>query len=279
MKVVYIGHDGIGNMLHCIPLVKQCLRRGWKVHISPRGFTKSSNSLFDKWEDVTVVHNPDLKTYDRVFYGMNTNRAKDPKGKHMPFSACLKQGEAHLTCMQMGIDENDDHIAKLYSDKDFSQYKDYVVVWPGCKANATAKRWPFYDDLLRRLKNPLLVGFGKEDIRDLKKGIPSHCINMWNKTPYLPDQAALIKACKGFIGNDGGIAHLAATTGIPTYIIFGPMSVVKNRPRGEHIHILRKGVECSPCQGQTCSKYKEPICMYKFTVDDVVNQLPKDWLS
>lgn len=280
MKVLVIGHDGIGNMIQTIPLIKQCIEEGYEVSFHPKGWHNNYNTVFDKWQEVNVVKSPNTKEYDSVFYAVNTHKAKDRNGKPLLFKDSFKVGEASLNCMNMGYDKSYDLTAPLHSSKDYSEFSDKVIIWAGCKSNWPAKRWPYYGELMDLIKDPVLVGQKEHSTISYK---PNHCIDMEDKIPYLPDLTALIRAAKGFIGNDGGISHLSATTGTPTYIIFGPTSVVKNRARGDHVHILRKGLACSPCQsksrGMKCPKYKTAKCMHEFTADDVVEQLPKEWLK
>ena len=55
----------------------------------------------------------------------------------------------------------------------------------------------------------------------------------------LADLAAWIKGSRLFIGNDSGITHLAAATGVATLALFGPASTETWTPRGENVVVLR----------------------------------------
>ncbi|MGE4522384.1 MAG: glycosyltransferase family 9 protein [Acetobacter sp.] len=48
----------------------------------------------------------------------------------------------------------------------------------------------------------------------------------------LPQVAALLARCRGFVGNDSGLMHLAAATGIPTLGVFGPSRMSEYGPAG-----------------------------------------------
>lgn len=48
----------------------------------------------------------------------------------------------------------------------------------------------------------------------------------------LPEAAALLSRCALFVGNDSGLMHLAAATGIPTLGLFGPSRAEEYAPAG-----------------------------------------------
>ena len=48
----------------------------------------------------------------------------------------------------------------------------------------------------------------------------------------LPEVAACLQRCALYIGNDSGLMHLAAATGIPTLGLFGPTSAAEYAPAG-----------------------------------------------
>jgi len=54
----------------------------------------------------------------------------------------------------------------------------------------------------------------------------------------LPEVAALLARCRCFIGNDSGIAHLAAALGVPTVALFGPTDPVLWAPTGPAVRVL-----------------------------------------
>mgnify|MGYP005836315519 CR=1 FL=1 len=67
----------------------------------------------------------------------------------------------------------------------------------------------------------------------------------WQNTPLtlaqnltLPEVAALLARCHCFIGNDSGIAHLAAALGVPTVALFGPTDPALWAPAGPAVRIV-----------------------------------------
>lgn len=57
------------------------------------------------------------------------------------------------------------------------------------------------------------------------------CISVFAEPDLLTVQAALAR-CGAFIGNDSGLAHLAAAAGIPTLALFGPTDPARYGPWG-----------------------------------------------
>lgn len=55
----------------------------------------------------------------------------------------------------------------------------------------------------------------------------------------LPEVAALLGKCALFVGHDSGISHLAAATGIPTVVIFGPTDPAVWAPRNTRATVIR----------------------------------------
>ena len=82
---------------------------------------------------------------------------------------------------------------------------------------------------------------------------------------------SILKQSGGFIGNDSGISHLAAFTGIPTVVIFGPSSPKRWKPFGRSVEVLRSETDCSPCFETGKSDCKEMKCFEGITPEMVIN--------
>jgi ADP-heptose:LPS heptosyltransferase len=50
--------------------------------------------------------------------------------------------------------------------------------------------------------------------------------------------AGLLQRCRGYLGNDSGITHLAALLNIPTVALFGPSDLVVWHPIGSSVRVL-----------------------------------------
>ncbi len=85
----------------------------------------------------------------------------------------------------------------------------------------------------------------------------------------------MLKQSGGFIGNDSGISHLAAFTGIPTVVIFGPSSPKRWKPFGRSVEVLRSEIDCSPCFETGKPDCKEMKCLEGITPEMVINAFLK----
>ena len=85
----------------------------------------------------------------------------------------------------------------------------------------------------------------------------------------------MLKESEGFIGNDSGISHLAAFTGVPTVVIFGPSSPKRWKPFGRSVEAVRPETDCSPCFETGKADCREMKCLEGTTPDMVINALFK----
>jgi len=82
----------------------------------------------------------------------------------------------------------------------------------------------------------------------------------------LPELAYLLKQSALFIGCDTGPLHIAAAMQTPVVAIFGPKDPKVYGPAGEGHVVVRKDIDCSPCQRRVCP---DPRCMRMITADEV----------
>jgi ADP-heptose:LPS heptosyltransferase len=69
--------------------------------------------------------------------------------------------------------------------------------------------------------------------------------------------SSMLHGCDLFIGNDGGVAHLAAALGCKTIVLFGPSDPYIWAARGKKVKIVYKNKPCSPCHRINLEK---PLC-------------------
>ena len=78
----------------------------------------------------------------------------------------------------------------------------------------------------------------------------------------LPEITALASKAELFVGNDSGIAHMAAAVNTPSVVIFGSSNRVHWRPWTEAPHeIVFEEFKCQPCPGHECREFGEPRCI------------------
>lgn len=87
----------------------------------------------------------------------------------------------------------------------------------------------------------------------------------------LPEITALAAHAKLFVGNDSGIAHMAAAAGTPCVVVFGSSNVAHWRPwTTKPNEIVREEMPCQPCHGYFCAEFEKPECILRVPVERVV---------
>lgn len=106
----------------------------------------------------------------------------------------------------------------------------YIVIHPF--SGSPKKNWPLarYRDLAERLRKRWIVQWvagPEEPLPEARRFEDLYELGCW------------LAGARLFIGNDSGIAHLAAAVGTPTVVLFGPTDPAVWAPRGDHVHIVR----------------------------------------
>ncbi|MDQ3819810.1 MAG: glycosyltransferase family 9 protein [Acidobacteriota bacterium] len=92
----------------------------------------------------------------------------------------------------------------------------------------------------------------------------------------LPEVIALASRARLFVGNDSGIAHIAAAMSVPSVVIFGSSSVAHWRPWAEApAEVVNASLPCQPCPGYTCAEFDQPECIRRVTVEHVSSAIER----
>ena len=151
---------------------------------------------------------------------------------------------------------------------------------------AKIKRWPeekfalLVNKIIEKYKVTVII-LGDLKERDLllniETGLQGKAINLTGRTT-LTQSAAIINRADLFIGNDGGLLHIAVALKRKTISFFGPVDprVYGPYPPDEARHIvLRKTLECSPCYHKfrlnPCLRSKE--CLESISVNEVMEKI------
>jgi heptosyltransferase-3 len=87
----------------------------------------------------------------------------------------------------------------------------------------------------------------------------------------LPEVTALAARSRLFVGNDSGIAHIAAATRTPSVVIFGSSNVAHWQPWATApALVVREELPCQPCPGYTCAEFDAPECIRRVKVERVL---------
>jgi predicted lipopolysaccharide heptosyltransferase III len=83
----------------------------------------------------------------------------------------------------------------------------------------------------------------------------------------LPEVTALASRARLFIGNDSGIAHIAAAVNTPSIVIFGSSNIAHWRPwTNAPNEVVFEEMDCQPCHGYYCEKFEQPECIIRVPV-------------
>jgi ADP-heptose:LPS heptosyltransferase len=148
-----------------------------------------------------------------------------------------------------------------------------LALAPGCKTGEmAAKRWPYFPQLAERFEDVVIVGTA-DDMRHYGGAVlhfPPH-VRCFVDALTLHETAELLASVGAVVGNDSGLAHIAAAVGTPTVMLFGP---TPHRSLGHfppNIMMMRTGLACEPCwftaRLRACAA--QIHCLQQLTVDSV----------
>lgn len=295
MNILFVLGGGIGNIVQATPAIQAISSEGHKVDLKLCCNSSKDMDIFriSSVRNVFVDKNPS-GLYDFQLNGPFTPNKKY-NCKSMLFSKInyaqhIAEAEVYYDlAKQIGVTAPMPDCKINAGDSDDFLDPETVAIYPGSKPNWAMKRWDKFDDLCSRFKKVAVVGT-KEDI--ISHGNPAWITKEWKWpdnvsffTGSLQEVASVISKCKMFIGNDGGLSHVAAATGIPTFVIFGPSSYIKNKPFSSKCFSIGINLPCRPCQFSKGPDGKEIFggdkgnchlnmkCMRDMSVDFVLNQI------
>jgi ADP-heptose:LPS heptosyltransferase len=155
--------------------------------------------------------------------------------------------------------ELSDQGSRWLSEHNWNGIDPLITLHPG--AGSRAKRWPIaqFISLGQRLlqeRSKLLIIEGPAEsglAAQLTRELPSGAAIQAESLP-LDLLSAVMARSSLFVGNDSGIAHLAAALGIFSTVIFGPTLPRHWAPLGERVKVLRD----------------DRGCLESITVDDII---------
>ena len=166
------------------------------------------------------------------------------------------------------------------------------VLAVGPTANWSAKMWrvEYFAELIERLTAPggILPGgrvaiFGRDDERPMAlrliDSIPvERRIDLVGHVDILTACACLAR-CGFYVGNDSGLMHLAAATGIPTLGLFGPSPDVHYAPWGQRCAVARTSIPYEEIFPENFDHRGAATLMDSLTVDAAFDKACRLWES
>lgn len=156
----------------------------------------------------------------------------------------------------------------------------YAILHPGT-AFAT-KQWPVENfartaEFLEQkgLRIVAIASKNEASILDELKQASKVPIAMFDDLT-LPEITALASKARVFVGNDSGIAHIAAAVSTPLVVVFGSSNRNSWRPWTDAPNeIVFETLPCQPCPGYTCEVFGEPKCILSVTPSAVFTALER----
>lgn len=92
----------------------------------------------------------------------------------------------------------------------------------------------------------------------------------------LPEITALASRAEIFVGNDSGIAHIAAAVKTPSVVVFGSSNINHWRPWTDAPNaIVYEKLPCQPCAGYFCKEFDAPKCILSVKTESVIEAIEK----
>lgn len=148
-----------------------------------------------------------------------------------------------------------------------------------------AKRWEprSYSLLVDRLLaqpglTPILVE-GPDEAGVAAEIRPAGDVPAVRLTGPLAEAAAILAACDVYIGNDSGLAHLAAAVGTPPVTLFGPARPDELCPWGYRHLVVQTPAACAPCFRYPTRAVtphvacRPPYCINQIALESVLEKL------
>jgi len=149
-----------------------------------------------------------------------------------------------------------------------------LAIAPGAEYGP-AKRWPARHfaavAAAKRAEGWRVWLFGSAADREAAAAIPAD-ENLAGRTGL--DQAvALLSLADAVVSNDSGLMHVAAALGLPQVAVFGPSDPIRTGPHNAKAHVLRLGLDCSPCNKRVCP-LGHHRCLEDLAPEQVLARLP-----
>ena len=114
-------------------------------------------------------------------------------------------------------------ISKIKSEYNLDHY---IVLFPFCSPHLTSKKWPYYNELIEKIKEryqeqyKIIVAPGPNEIKDAAK-INALCILDNGQALDISQLSSIIKNSSFVVANDTGPAHMAAHLDSKGLCLFG----------------------------------------------------------
>lgn len=263
------------------------------VYLVPRG-----RQPWRVWRDLAFFRLAGI----RNFIGHEGRKSLPPKVEGRPLPLVEHEADNLLTrlslsgipvplpgkgCMELCLtNEEQEQVACWMTDRIGKRFNQLPLIGIGPGSKWPSKVWPVerFAELGQRLIAQLGVYpiiFGSSEEYDLGERL----VAQWGRGANAAGQlgvrqaAAVLKACRLYVGNDTGTMHLAAAVGVPCVGIFAAIDWPGRwYPYGAKHIVLRRSVPCEGCLLRICID-EEMRCLKLVSVDDVFVACQQVWRS
>ena len=171
-------------------------------------------------------------------------------------------------------------ITRRLRDAHFGEGENFALIHPA--AAFDSKQWAAENFArvverlhARGLSAVAIVAPGEESvIKNINDNTRAPLVALTNLA--LPEVTALAARSRLFVGNDSGIAHIAAAVRTPSVVIFGSSNVAHWRPWTDApAEVVREEMACAPCPGYTCAEFGVAQCIRRVPVGRVAQAVDR----
>ena len=260
-------------------------------HFVPAIYNISKSNLcidFDQYYRISEI----ISLFSSNNFGFRTTYKGYSYSKSIQYDNFLNESEQFYKLTQIACAYFDLPLNKLQSSileidpRYFMNTKNtskrYIMIYPGSGKNASFRRWDINNyievaDTLKRKGYEVIFLGGKDEIeltKIIQKGGHKSLIGELS----LSDVANLLRnKCLLFIGNDGGLFHVADIMGVPLIGVFGPSLSSKWGSLNKKNSHLEVNLSCRPCIRHDLGivprdcKYGTSACLAQISVDKVLS--------
>lgn len=197
------------------------------------------NVRWEKWDIVVDLRGSLLSVFLRANERYVFWRADKTKSKADQFAALLKLDATPPARLWSSGAARERAAALLPGGRE--------IVCLAPKTNSPKKDWPIerFAELAKRMRRDgrvfavLATKAQQASIRPLTESLPEDCVIDLSGQTDLMTAYAIIERSSLFIGNDSGLLHMAAASGVRCVGIYGPTNDKVYAPSGPHVRIVK----------------------------------------
>lgn len=255
MRVGYAVGGGVGNLVHCTSAIQAIRTLGHDLTVWVTCEWPEAEKFID--HDRVVTGEPlDGKDFDRLFVGpqatfvRNGQRMYPPTGEQSPLPwDSTPEVEINMWFARRLGYEGLTPVPHIRHATESPVDGEYVVIAPGVQRSDPVwlkKCYPHWGAVASKLfdnrMKVVFLGSANDSEAEFDRGV-----NLCGKLGLWDASGVLYKA-KAVLAVDNGLSCISAALDVPTIVLWGPTSRIKNRKYGKHVMELRSGLECLPCQ-------------------------------